>query len=189
MIGLLRKIRYCLLINLIWRRYRFGKNAYIGRSVSMWARNSISVGDNFYIGKYSQIECDAVIGNDVMMANYVALVGRYDHNFTEIGVPMRQASRIRDKDYKWKGLHEKVVIEDDVWIGHGSIILSGTRIGSGSIVAAGSVVTDDVEPFSIYAGNPARRIKDRFESPEEKAKHIRLYAERRGQQKNTNQIK
>jgi acetyltransferase-like isoleucine patch superfamily enzyme len=155
----------------------------------MWARNSISVGDNFYIGRCSQIECDAVIGNDVMMANYVALVGRYDHNFTEIGVPMRQASRIRDKDYNWKGLNEKVIIEDDVWIGYGAIILSGTRIGPGSIIAAGSVVTDDVEPYSIFAGNPARKIKDRFESAAEKERHIRLYAERRERQRNTNRVK
>ena len=141
----------------------------------MWARNTISIGNNFYIGKYSQIECDAVIGNDVMLANFVALVGRYDHNYSEIGVSMRQSSRIRDKNYNWKGLDKKVVIGDDVWVGHGSVILSGTNIGSGSIIAAGSVVTGDVEPYSIYGGNPAKKIKERFSSGEEKAEHIRLY--------------
>jgi acetyltransferase-like isoleucine patch superfamily enzyme len=145
--------------------------------VYLWAKHSIVVGDNFYIGKFSQIECDAEIGDNVMFANRVALVGRFDHNFTEIGVPIRLASKIRDQDYNWKGLHEKIIIDDDVWLGYGSIILSGVKIGQGSIIAAGSVVTRDVEPFSIYAGNPARKIRDRFESEENRDEHIRLLNE------------
>jgi len=154
---LIRELRFFYLVNIKWRRYSFGKNPYIGRSVYMWAKHSITIGDNFYIGKFSQIECDAEIGNDVIFANQVALVGRYDHNYTEIGIPIRMASQIRDKDYNWKGLTEKVTISDDVWVGYGSIILSGIKIGQGSIIAAGSVVTKDVEPFSIYAGIPANK--------------------------------
>jgi len=142
--------------------------------VYMWAKNSITVGDNFYIGKYSQIECDAEIGNNVLFANRVALIGRYDHNFTVPGVPIRLARSIRDKEYNWKGLNERIVIFDDVWVGYGSIILSGVKIGQGSIIAAGSVVTKDVEPYSIYAGNPARKIKERFNSEAEKDEHIRI---------------
>lgn len=175
MIQLFRYLRLCYLIHFRWRKYSFGKNPYIGRLVYMWAKQSLIIGDNFYIGKFSLIECDAEIGNNVMLANHVALIGRYDHNYTECGVPIRLASRIRDKDYNWKGLTQKIIISDDVWIGYNSIILSGVVIGQGSIVAAGSVVTRDVEPYSIYAGNPARKIKDRFASEEIKAEHIRLY--------------
>ena len=175
---LLRKIRHFYLVKSRWRHYTFGRNIYIGRSVYMWAKHTITIGDNFYIGKFSQIECDALIGNDVMMANFVALVGRYDHNYSETGVPTRLASRIRDEDYSWKGLDQKVVIEDDVWIGHGAIILSGSKISTGSIIAAGSVVTGNVEPYSIYGGNPAVKIKNRFSSEEDKAEHIRLYGVR-----------
>lgn len=175
MMGIFRKIRHIFLIYFKWRRYSFGRNPYIGRSVYMWAKTSIVIGDDFYIGKYSQIECDAVIGNDVMFANYVALIGRHDHNYSLIGTPMRHSSSIRDRNYNWKGLNEKVVIEDDVWVGHGAIILSGVTVRQGSIIAAGSVVTCDVEPCSIYGGNPARKIKDRFVTEEEKAEHIRLY--------------
>lgn len=174
MIQILRNLRHYFLIHFKWRRYKFGKSPYIGRSVYLWAKHTIVTGDNFYIGKFSQIECDAEIGNNVMFANRVALVGRFDHNFTEIGVPIRLAGKIRDKDYNWKGLKEKVIIEDDVWVGYGSIILSGVRISRGSIIAAGSVVTRDVEPFSIYAGNPARKIRDRFESESDRNEHIRL---------------
>ncbi len=53
-----------------------------------------------------------------------------------------------------------VIIEDDCWIGAGAIILNGITIGKGSVVGAGSVVTKDVPPYTIVAGNPARKIKD-----------------------------
>lgn len=56
-----------------------------------------------------------------------------------------------------------VVIGHDVWIGYQALILSGVSIGSGAVVAARSVVTKDVAPYSIVAGNPARHIRFRFD--------------------------
>ncbi len=56
-----------------------------------------------------------------------------------------------------------IIIEDDVWIGTDSIILSGVKIGKGAVIAAGSVVVKDVLPYSIVGGNPAKFIKFRFE--------------------------
>jgi hypothetical protein len=58
-----------------------------------------------------------------------------------------------------------VTIGHDVWIGHGAIILPGRRIGTGAVVAAGAIVTKDVAPYTIVAGNPARPIRQRFSSP------------------------
>ena len=58
-----------------------------------------------------------------------------------------------------------IVVEDDVWIGFRSTILSGVHIGQGAIVAAGSVVTKDIPPYAIVGGVPAKVIKYRF-SPE-----------------------
>jgi acetyltransferase-like isoleucine patch superfamily enzyme len=55
-----------------------------------------------------------------------------------------------------------VVIGNDVWIGEGACILSGVVIGDGAVVAARSVVTKDVEPYAIVAGNPARHLRFRF---------------------------
>ena len=54
----------------------------------------------------------------------------------------------------------RVVIEDYVWIGANSIVLKGVHIGYGAVIGAGSVVTKDVPPLTIYAGNPARYVKD-----------------------------
>jgi virginiamycin A acetyltransferase len=64
-----------------------------------------------------------------------------------------------EKDISSKG---KIIIEEDVWIGSNSVVLSGVKIGRGSIIGAGSVVTKDIPRYSIAVGNPARVIKLRF---------------------------
>jgi acetyltransferase-like isoleucine patch superfamily enzyme len=166
MLRLLKIIRNLFLSKIIWSCYKIGNNFHVGRNVFLWAKNEIIIGENFYIGRYSQIECDTIIGNNVIFANCVALVGRYDHHYMQIGTPTRLASKIRDRDYDWKGLNSTLIIEDDVWVGYGAIILSGVKIGKGSIIAAGSVVTKDIEPYSIVGGNPAKFIKYRFTKDE-----------------------
>ncbi len=178
MYRLAKKLRIFLLKHIRWRKYKIGKNFHAGARVRLWCKNELVIGDNFYIGHDSQIECDAIIGDDVIIANKVGLIGRYDHNYQQIGVPVRRSSQIRDNDYNWKGLNLKVIIGDDVWIGYGSIIISGVAIGNGSIIAAGSIVTKDVEPYSIYAGAPAKKICDRFNSVADRDKHISIYTEK-----------
>jgi acetyltransferase-like isoleucine patch superfamily enzyme len=96
---------------------------------------------------------DLEIGNKVLIADNVALLNSDDHCFDIVGKTIRDSGR---------GDKFKIVIEDDVWIGHGAILLSPLHVGQGSIIAAGSVVTKDVKPYSIVAGNPARVIKMRF---------------------------
>ena len=63
---------------------------------------------------------------------------------------------------------QETFIEDDVWIGHGSIILSGVRIERGAIVAAGSVVTKSIPAYEIFGGIPAKKIRDRFNTEQRK---------------------
>jgi len=58
------------------------------------------------------------------------------------------------------------MIGNDVWIGNNVTILQGVTIGDGAIVGAGSVVTKDIEPYAVYVGNPARKIKYRFAGEE-----------------------
>ena len=59
--------------------------------------------------------------------------------------------------------YKKTVIGNDVWIGSGCFIKSGVTIGDGAVIGMGSVVTHDVPPYEIWAGNPARFIKKRFD--------------------------
>lgn len=171
----LLKARIFYLKNIKYSKYNIGSNLHIGRGVVLWAKNNLSIGDNFYIGRYSQIECDAFIGNNVIFGNNVALVGKFDHHFEQVGVPTRLASQIRDKDYSWKGLNSQVIIGDDVWVGYGSIIMSGVTIGRGAIVAAGSVVTKNVEPYAIVGGNPAKFIKFRFDEDKQQQHESIIY--------------
>jgi acetyltransferase-like isoleucine patch superfamily enzyme len=155
-----------------WRSYSIGTGFHAGRNVSLWAKHHIIIGKNCYLGRYTSIECDALIGDHVLIANNVSFVGRYDHQYDLIGVPVRIAPQIRDADYDWKGLQSKITIQNDVWIGNGSIIVSGVTIGAASIVGAGSVVVRDVAPGSIVAGNPAKIIGQRFRSSEDLEKHL-----------------
>jgi len=177
MIALIKKIRFFYLKRFVWRRHEIGTNLYAGLRVYFWARTKITIGDNFYIGRDSQIETDCIIGNNVIFANKVAIVGKYDHHYQKIGIPIRLAPRIRDKNYSWKGLNQSTVIEDDVWIGYGAIVMSGVTLGKGSIIAAGSVVTKDTQPYHIYGGNPAKEIAPRFESEADLQKHLDLEKE------------
>lgn len=55
-------------------------------------------------------------------------------------------------------------VGNDVWIGGGAIVLSGLRVGHGAVIGAGAVVTKDIEPYSIVAGVPARKIGMRFDA-------------------------
>jgi acetyltransferase-like isoleucine patch superfamily enzyme len=174
-VSLLKALRNTILVRLVWRRYKIGSNFHAGIGVRLWAKSRLHIGDNFYIGRYSQIECDAEIGDDVILANCVALVGRYDHHYQQLGTGIRMASQIRDGDYDWKGLNSCVTIGNDVWIGFGAIVLSGVTIGEGSIVAAGSVVTKDVPEYTIVGGNPARKIGDRFASEADREVHRERY--------------
>lgn len=70
---------------------------------------------------------------------------------------------IKDDEYifQWRR-DKKVVIGNDVWIGHNAIIMGGITIGDGAVIGSGSVVTKDVAPYTVVAGVPAKFIKRRF---------------------------
>jgi chloramphenicol O-acetyltransferase type B len=174
MFKILKQIRNYYLVNFRFKKYEISKGFHAGRGIVIWAKNHLSIGENFYMGAYSRIGCNSKIGNDVIFGSYVSLIGRYDHNYHQIGTTIRRASQIRDVDYNWKGLNSDIIIEDDVWIGHKSLILSGVKIGRGSIIAAGSIVTKDVDRYCIYGGVPARKITDRFLNPNDIIEHEKI---------------
>lgn len=124
--------------------------------VEMWSPNrSIVLGHRVQFGRGCMIHCDISIGNSVLLAPRVAFIGRHDHRIDLAGSPIWDSPR---------GESRGVVVEDDVWIGYGAIVLSGVTIGRGAVVAAGAVVARDVPPYRIVAGVPARVIASRFTS-------------------------
>jgi acetyltransferase-like isoleucine patch superfamily enzyme len=58
-----------------------------------------------------------------------------------------------------------IVIGNDVWLGFGAVLLSGVNVGDGAVIAAGSIVSRDVAPYTVVAGNPALPVKKRFSDP------------------------
>jgi chloramphenicol O-acetyltransferase type B len=170
----IKQSRDLYLRKIIYRRFDIAEGLHAGLRVRIWGRTKVVIGRNFYIGRDSFIETDVIIGDNVMFGNRVALIGRYDHHYQQVGTPTRLAVQIRDPEYNWKGLGMTTVIENDVWIGYGSTVLGGVRIGEGSIIGAGSLVTKDVEPYSIYAGIPAKKVRSRFDSCEDLKKHLEM---------------
>lgn len=142
----------------------FGHSLHVGPGSVIEAPHHLSIGDNVYVGKNCTIECDGSIGNHVLIANMVGLVGRYDHDYSVVGMPVRQSPWIGDLDYDGPGKGLKIVVEDDVWVGYGAILLSGIKVERGAIIAAGSVVTRDVPPYAIVAGTPAKVLSYRYSS-------------------------
>ncbi len=129
---------------------------------SRFKKNAITIGDYVFTGFNVHIDANVQIGHFVMLASNVAIVGG-DHRFDIVGVPIRFTGRDRMEELL-------TVIEDDVWIGHGCIVIAGVRIGRGAVVAAGTVVTKDVPPYAIVGGVPAKLIRYRF-TPEQQKLH------------------
>jgi acetyltransferase-like isoleucine patch superfamily enzyme len=152
-----------------------GRNLHIGIGSKIAAPRRLVIGNDVYVGKLCTIECDGEIGDDVMIANAVGIIGRFDHDHTVVGVPMRLTPWIGDPDYKGAGRDLRVVISSDVWIGYGAIIFSGVTIGRGAIIGAGSVVMSDVRPYAIVLGNPGRVVGARF-AADVVARHEELIA-------------
>ena len=106
------------------------------------------------------VDAKLSIGHFCSIAPDVKFVLQSDHPTDCLSTfPFKVIGGLEDKEAVTKG---DIVIEDDVWIGYGAIILSGVRICRGAVVGAGTVVTKDVSPYTIVAGNPGRVIKKRF---------------------------
>lgn len=176
LMALLRRLatRYRVWVNPSLRRV--GRDVHIGAGGRFWARRGITIGDQCYLGKELMFETNATIGNYALIANRVAFVGRHDHEYSRVGVPVRFGRWIGGPDVDPAVAEEEVRVEDDVWIGYGATILSGTRLGRGCIVAVGAVVTSDVQPYHIVGGVPARPIGRRFKSDADIAQHERAVA-------------
>lgn len=112
----------------------------------------IKIGEHSGLGLNARVQGPLTIGNNVMMGPDVIIYTK-NHETSRTNIPMIEQGVTEPK---------KVIIEDDVWIGARVIILPGVHIGQGSIVSAGSVVTKDVEAYSIVGGVPARKIKSRI---------------------------
>lgn len=146
----------------VYRFAKVGRRARLDRNLFVLP-GIVSLGDDVYIGRYSYLAVPARIGNFVMLASSVALVGD-DHEMNRPTVPMKLAGR---------PIPKPIEIGDDVWIGHGCIVRSGVKIGEGAVIGAGSIVTKDIPPYAVAVGSPAVVIRQRF-TPDERSRHEQM---------------
>lgn len=133
-----------------------------GQLLTFWNGGKITIGEWVYVGHGSRIwsQASVSIGNNVLISHLADIHDTNSH-------PIDWGARRKDSRAILSGeeyaspsatISSPVVIEEDAWIGLKAIVLKGVRVGRGAIVAAGAVVTKNVEPWTIVAGNPAKVI-------------------------------
>ena len=129
----------------------------------------IEIGSNTFVGGGQFICIEGIkIGNDVLISWGCTFIDNDAHSLDwelrkddvadwKRGVDENAVGKYK----KWQNVNRKrIIVEDKVWIGFNVIVLKGVTIGEGAVVGAGSVVTKDVPPYTMVAGNPAKVVKN-----------------------------
>lgn len=137
------------------RKARIGKDTNVHPTVVLRQGERIEIGDHCLINHNNVLQAGKQCGR-IVIGNYVhtganVMMFAFNHSIDDPDVPSKL------QDY----YDADVVIEDDVWIGAGTVVVAGVTIGKGSVIGSNSVVTRDIPPYSIAAGAPARVIKKR----------------------------
>ncbi|MDW8247511.1 MAG: acyltransferase [Sandaracinaceae bacterium] len=131
-----------------------GARVYVGHYAILkgYYKNTLRIGDESWIGPQAFLHAAGglEIGKKVGIGPGVKIFTSY-HEEDHLDIPVLEAPLV----------FKKVVIEDEADIGVGAIVLPGVQVGRGAIVGAGAVVTRDVPPYAIVAGNPARLLRYR----------------------------
>lgn len=146
------------------------RDSTIGRCCEILEDSSlhrVELGDYSYLGPRC-IVGDATIGKFCAIAAEVR-IGAPNHPMDRPSMhrfsycpEYYSVDAVRDDSFFDQRREDRVVIGNDVWIGHGVIVLPGVKVGDGAVLAAGAVVTKDVQPYTIAGGVPAKIIRERF---------------------------
>lgn len=158
---------------------RLGSNVYLDEHVYLHAMPAgIEIGDNTYIMHHAELHvfnfrdlpnAHIKIGENCLISEFNVLRGQggitignnvYTSPFVQM-VAVNHVYADPEQPIISQGITAQgIVIQDNVWIGAGAIILDGVCVGTGAVVAAGAVVTQDVPPYTIVAGVPAKVVKE-----------------------------
>lgn len=132
-----------------WNNFVLGRNSTIEDFATINnGVGDIIIGDNTRIGLGNTLIGPVKVGSNVIFAQNIVCSG-LNHGYEDINTPPKDQPTTS----------KPIVIEDDVWIGANATVVAGVTIGKHAVVAAGSVVTKDIPPFTVAAGNPARLLK------------------------------
>jgi len=150
-----------------------GKNVVIEKKVVL--KGNIIINDDVVIEKECVLKGNIHIASDLGKRNILVgdiKIGKYcaladdikfygvNHDTSKATMQMKLYKEVTG--FNLEMIEESIVIGSDVWIGTNVIILPGVKVGNGAVIGAGSVVTKNVKPFEVVAGNPAKHIKWRF---------------------------
>jgi len=148
-------------------------------------RDRVEIGHNVLIREESYIDCNSKIGSSTIIDGKV-IIGSNTNIQSGVYIPpgVRIGSNVfigprvvfTNDRYPPSGRIAEIVIEDDVVIGANVTIVAGVKIGRGAVIAAGAVVTRSVEPYTVVAGVPARKIMLRDEYDKRKALYEAHYS-------------
>jgi len=140
-------LRYCVVSSIT---KDIGDNVYIGRYVVLKNIENLSIGNNVSIHEFCYI--DAIghikIGSDVSIAHRSSLVS-FEHGYSDRSKPIKYNEIIK----------KEIIVDDDVWLGAGCIVLGGAVVSERVVLAAGTVYKLQGESNNIYGGVPAKIIK------------------------------
>jgi galactoside O-acetyltransferase len=167
--------------------FHIGRNVSFGQFITIKGAENISIADNVRFGSFNVLTANdggkLVIGSNVSTNHNVfisasdggeisirdnviigvnAVIRASNHRYFDLDIPIRNQGHIGGR----------IIIEDDVWISSGAIILPNVTIGKGAIVAAGAVVTRDVESYDIVAGEKAQIINSRYSKVSEHGDYL-----------------
>lgn len=137
------------------RHVKVGRGSNIHPTVIFRQPERISIGSNCSINHNNVFQAGKslatiTLGNNVLTAANVMFIA-YSHNYDDVDIPIM-----------YQDCYDaSIVVGDDVWIGHGVTIMPGVHIGKGAVIGAGAVVKNDIPPYSIAVGVPARVVKSR----------------------------
>ncbi len=144
-----------------------GNNVQIGMINTIVNPKALFLGDNVFIG--SGFYCAAIkkttIKDRVMFGAHCSIIGG-DHKYFDPEENMRFNKKLGD--------NREITVEEDAWIGHGSLLLKKAHIGEGTIVGAYGVVNQKLKPYSVYAGSPVKFIKPRFSTFMDLEKYLNM---------------
>ena len=127
----------------------------IGQNPIIWSPFYCSYGKNTYLGDHVFLSymCTILDNNEVRIGNHV-MIGPAVQIYTAA-----HDLQVKARNQGWE-IAKPIVIEENVWIGGGAILLPGVKIGRNAVVGAGAVVTRSVPANTVVAGNPARVIRE-----------------------------